>query len=865
MMARRPRSASPEKNRGTDHEGIARLKRSAPRTKSYWSSPDAFAPRGRCIRLLTKAPARSPRSAPKARTAEAPRASGTVDPKDQLDEGARTRNGAERRSPRTAAPAVPATSPRQVVPSPNRRSPSRKVRPRSIGRPRPKRTAAGFATKAGRKNHRAWGIDSRGTGPSKGRARDIGNPTREPWDPDGNSYLCLGVGRPWPPKSIMRSARGARSARRGLPAPAGDRRATFARRPVGTRHPAPGRRSIPAAHFDPPLARSARSTGTRSRRSDAPAGHSRRAWESPRSYLCSEVGLRPDEPSGGVRESVPGPPISLLIISAAFLYSASRLVRGDLHGPTQDLRRRLRRGPRRWDPARVHRPRRRHAGHDEDRPHLFHPLRERQGGIEGPVHLPRGEPGGPPRVDVGARHDGPRGNGAVHPRHRKDPPRAPRRGAVEELVGRPPEVHRPARPGERLRPGRHRQPGGLVQPEPLRASPPRPVPFLRFPEVPRGDGVPDLGGLRRGWRPALVLRGRVPHRWHPRAATLREGRDGRPAADAVREDAPRAARARLLRPDPEQREVPDYPRDLGMSQRDVFWRSFRSASAYLPASFSFPKVLVAAAVYSSIASTVFVRTETTSLPGARRNRAAMEASAPVITTRRPTGRCITKVDLALRSDSFWIIAVTDGSSRYAVSPAFARTSFPFREITRAIAFDSLWPDASSDQNAASRDSARRRRRRATIASRSRVRARSLSVASISFASRGRRRWRNVWNSWPSASNSDEARPRGAEGIGSSDIGSFGDRALISCSISSTASAKLLSGWRSIAARTASPCPSSSQRSSLRAASSCLAIPSQASSTSRGYKNHSVLVSSAGGRPGGRIKNISLDNGVSIAL
>src|SRR5213595_1324347 len=193
MMARRPRSASPEKNRGPDHEGIARLRRSPPRTKSYWSSPDAFAPRGRCIRLLTKAPARSPRRAPKARTAEARRASGTVDPRDQLDEGERTRNGAERRNPRTAPLAVPPTRPRQVLPSPNRRSPSRKVRPRSIGRPPPKRTAAGFATKAGRKNHRAWGIDSRGTGPSKGRARDIGNPTREPWDPDGNSYLCLGV------------------------------------------------------------------------------------------------------------------------------------------------------------------------------------------------------------------------------------------------------------------------------------------------------------------------------------------------------------------------------------------------------------------------------------------------------------------------------------------------------------------------------------------------------------------------------------------------------------------------------------------------------------------------------------------------
>src|SRR5439155_733496 len=162
----------------------------------------------------------------------------------------------------------------------------------------------------------------------------------------------------------------------------------------------------------------------------------------------------------------------------------------------------------------------------------------------------------------------------------------------------------------------------------------------------------------------------------------------------------------------------DHPR------RDLF-HFFGFLKSLGATAFLISEVFVAAAGYSSIASTVFVRTETTSLPGARRNRAAMEASAPVITTRRPTGRCITKVDLALRSDSFWISAVTEGSSRYAVSPAFARTSFPLREMTRAIAFDSLWPDASSDQNAASRDSARRRRRRATIASRSRVRARSL--------------------------------------------------------------------------------------------------------------------------------------------
>src|SRR5205823_4251946 len=57
-------------------------------------------------------------------------------------------------------------------------------------------------------------------------------------------------------------------------------------------------------------------------------------------------------------------------------------------------------------------------------------------------------------------------------------------------------------------------------------------------------------------------------------------------------------------------------------------------------------------------------------------------------------------------------------------------------------------------------------------------------------------------------------------------GSLADKDGTSCSIRSTASAKLLSGWRSIASMTTLPCPSSSQRSSLRAASSRLAIPSR---------------------------------------
>src|SRR5207245_2788833 len=191
MMARSPRSASPEKNRETDHHGMVRLRSSAPTTKSYWSRIGALAPRALCIRRLTNAPTRSPKRAPKARTAEAANAT-PYDPKDQGELGATRLNGTDRSKPRNAPDRVPPTRPRQGFPSPKSRSPSRRVRPKSIGVPPPNTTAIGFATKAGRKNHKACGIDSRAIAAGVGRDPDIDNP--HPAGPEPfSTYLCLEV------------------------------------------------------------------------------------------------------------------------------------------------------------------------------------------------------------------------------------------------------------------------------------------------------------------------------------------------------------------------------------------------------------------------------------------------------------------------------------------------------------------------------------------------------------------------------------------------------------------------------------------------------------------------------------------------
>src|SRR5207244_6909864 len=113
---------------------------------------------------------RTPTKPPERRTAEATNAT-AGGPKDHDEDGARRSNGRDRRSPRIAPARVPPTRPRHVLPSPKIRCPSERLRPRSIDGPPPKTTAIGFAMKAGRKNHRAWGIASRATGAAEGETR----------------------------------------------------------------------------------------------------------------------------------------------------------------------------------------------------------------------------------------------------------------------------------------------------------------------------------------------------------------------------------------------------------------------------------------------------------------------------------------------------------------------------------------------------------------------------------------------------------------------------------------------------------------------------------------------------------------------
>src|SRR5207244_71245 len=281
MMARSPRSASPEKNRGTDQDGMARLRNSAPTTKSYSSRPYAFAPRGRCILRFTNAPTRSPRRAPKARAAEATNAT-DGGPKDHDEDGARRSNGRDRRSPRIAPAKVPPTRPRHVLPSPKIRCPSERLRPRSIGGPPPKTTAVGFAMKAGRKNHRAWGIASRATGAAEGETRGYRychGGTR----PRSAFYLCSEV-RFRRARTLSCGLRSSARAERCAPqdplGPAGGRRAACGRPPVGTSPRGPDPRNPRDVRSGRLPVRSARSRGTRSRRSDAPADRSRPAFRS---------------------------------------------------------------------------------------------------------------------------------------------------------------------------------------------------------------------------------------------------------------------------------------------------------------------------------------------------------------------------------------------------------------------------------------------------------------------------------------------------------------------------------------------------------------------------------------------------------
>src|SRR2546426_801698 len=59
-----------------------------------------------------------------------------------------------------------------------------------------------------------------------------------------------------------------------------------------------------------------------------------------------------------------------------------------------------------------------------------------------------------------------------------------------------------------------------------------------------------------------VVRRRVPRGRDPVPGAGRERRRRRAAAPPMREDAPRAARARILRAEPERRPLPDHPRDV---------------------------------------------------------------------------------------------------------------------------------------------------------------------------------------------------------------------------------------------------------------------------------------------------------------
>src|SRR5437773_6197127 len=61
-----------------------------------------------------------------------------------------------------------------------------------------------------------------------------------------------------------------------------------------------------------------------------------------------------------------------------------------LHGPRENVHPGLRRGARRRGAEGARRPREREPRDDEDIRHLLDSVPQREGGLEGPVHLPRG-------------------------------------------------------------------------------------------------------------------------------------------------------------------------------------------------------------------------------------------------------------------------------------------------------------------------------------------------------------------------------------------------------------------------------------------------------------------------------------------
>src|SRR3990172_428152 len=153
---------------------------------------------------------------------------------------------------------------------------------------------------------------------------------------------------------------------------------------------------------------------------------------------------------------------------------------------------------------------------------LYHNVKAGSKGL----YISRGQPRGPEGRDGGPRDEGPRRDGAVHPRRLEDPPRAQGRGDEQELARDPHEVHRAAGEGEPLRPCRDRQPRGPVLAHEDGEPEAGPVPLLRLPQIPRRDDVPGVGGPERGERtPGEVRRG-LPRGRRAVPAALRDRRDG---------------------------------------------------------------------------------------------------------------------------------------------------------------------------------------------------------------------------------------------------------------------------------------------------------------------------------------------------
>ncbi len=146
--------ASPSMNEDTNQDGKNMSTAiNAPAMKLYWSSTGALAPRCRPNLLLMNAPVVSPSSEPTANAIMMPKAVGREpNPQSPLLSPERAAiiicN-----TPRAMPADIPPTRPVQVFPSPRMRFP-RQERPKSIGLPPPKMTAAELGKKAGSINQK---------------------------------------------------------------------------------------------------------------------------------------------------------------------------------------------------------------------------------------------------------------------------------------------------------------------------------------------------------------------------------------------------------------------------------------------------------------------------------------------------------------------------------------------------------------------------------------------------------------------------------------------------------------------------------------------------------------------------------------